>query len=425
MNDSRKESLPAEQRLQKIVDTGMCIGCGLCQSIAGADKLKVEKSKTGMLVPFTVGKLDHELVDQIYDICPGTHIDGLPDDLIDAQTQEDLIWGPYRKMVLAWASDDDTRFKGSTGGVLTALGQYLLASQKVDYILHVRASNTQPSFGESHLSIQIEDVIEAAGSRYGPTAALVNIKDILDKGKPFCYVGLPCDITALRNYALHDSRVNQQVRYWLTPVCGGFMQTHALQGVLKKLQIDPEQISKLRYRGNGCPGPTTITLRNGKNIHKRYTDFWGEDESAWNLPHRCKVCADGIGEAADIAASDTWPGGSPDPRTEDDDPGTNAVIVRTANGQALLNDAANAGYITLGDPVDPRYMDAVQPHQRNKKLNVKARWQGQAAAGGIEPSSSRLRLDQLYRANDADDNQTQFDGAKSRMLKRIDESQSS
>ena len=409
------------QRLEKIVDNGMCIGCGLCQSVAGEDKIKIQKSKSGMLVPFIVGDIDHELIDRIYDVCPGTHIDGLPDKLMDNETHHDLIWGPYRKMVLAWASNKETRFKASTGGVLTALSQYLLATKKVDFILHVRAAKTEPGFGEPHLSIQVNEVIQGAGSRYGPTPALVNISDILDKGKPFCYVGLPCDIGALRNYAHYDNRVNNLVRYWLTPVCGGFMQTQAMHELLGKFDIQPERITKLRYRGNGCPGPTSVTLDNDKIINKRYTQFWGDNESAWNLPHRCKVCADGIGEAADIAASDTWPGGSPDPLKEDDDPGTNAVIIRTANGQKLLNDAVEAGFVSLGDAVDPRYMDCVQPHQRRKKLNVKARWNGQAAAGGIMPTSARLRLNQLYDANNDEDNQNQFEGAKIRMLKRINE----
>ena len=416
MNNKTPTCLTAKQRLQKIVDDGMCIGCGLCQSVAGSDKINIIKSNTGMLVPHVVGDIDHELIDRIYDICPGTRIDGLPEALIDSQTHHDLIWGPYRKMALAWASDKETRFKGSTGGVLTALGQYLLTAKKVDFILHARASASEPSFGEPHLSLQVDDVIEGAGSRYGPTPALINICEILDRNQSFCYVGLPCDIGALRNYARHDDRVNTLVKYWLTPVCGGFMQTQAMHKRLQNFDLQPENIKALRYRGNGCPGPTAMSLKSGNIINKTYTDFWGEDESTWNLPHRCKVCADGIGEAADIAASDTWPGGSPDPLIEDDDPGTNAVIIRTQKGQALLNDAVEAGFITLATDVEPRYMDSVQPHQRNKKLNVKARWEGQASVGGIMPSAARLRLDQLYEANDDDDNRNQFEGAKRRML---------
>ena len=417
MSDNYNNS-SAAQRLNKIVDDGMCIGCGLCEPVAGANKIKVKKSETGMLVPHVVGALDHETVDRIYDVCPGTRVEGLPNHLVDKNTSMDMVWGPYQKMVLAWASDEQTRFKGSTGGVLSALGEYLLSSKKVDFILHAKASTTDPSFGVVNVSVEVEKVIDGAGSRYGPTAALINITDILDKGQPFAYIGLPCDISALRNFAKHDKRVNQLVRYWLTPVCGGFMQTDSLYQSLSTFGIEADKISGLRYRGYGCPGPTRIEYKDGSVIEKRYTDFWGEDDSAWNLPLRCKICPDGIGEAADIAASDTWPGGAPDPNTEDYDAGTNALIVRTEKGAALLNDAVEAGFITLGQPVDPRYMDDVQPHQLKKKLQVRARWNGLLAAGSIVPRTVGLRLDELYNSNTEKENQIQFEGAKQRAIKR-------
>ncbi len=412
-------SISAQQRLSKVVKDGMCIGCGICEPIAGSEKIQIKKSKKGMLVPHIIGDLDHQTVDRIYDVCPGTRVEGLPKQLINVDTKHDLIWGPYQRMALAWASDKETRFKGSTGGVLTALGQYLLASGKVDFILHVKASKTDPSFGEANLTFEVKKVLDGAGSRYGPTAALINITEVLDKEKPFAYIGLPCDISALRNYARHDLRVNQLVRYWLTPVCGGFMQTDSLYNFLTELGIDSSRMASLRYRGYGCPGASRIEYKDGSSVEKRYSDFWGEDDSAWNLPHRCKVCPDGIGESADIAASDTWPGGSPDPQTEDQDPGTNAVIVRTAKGLELLNQAAEAGYISISNEIDPRYMDSVQPHQRNKKLKLKARLDGQKAAGYIVPHTARLRLDELYSANDEIDNRIQFEGAKKRALQQI------
>jgi len=410
-------SISPEQRLNKIVEDGMCIGCGICEPIAGSDKIQVKKSDKGMLIPHVVGSLDHKTVDRVYDVCPGTRVEGLPEDLIDANTQDDLIWGPYQKIVLAWASDKQTRFKGSTGGLLTALGEYLLATNRVDFILHAKASKTDPSFGEVNVTLEVEKVIEGAGSRYGPTAALVNITEILDKGQPFAYIGLPCDISALRNFADHDPRVDELIRYWLTPVCGGFMQTDSLYHFLTELGIDSDKMTAIRYRGYGCPGPTRVEFKDGSAIEKRYQDFWGEDDSAWNLPHRCKVCPDGIGESADIAASDTWPGGGPDTETEDNDPGTNAAIVRSAKGLELLEEAVAAGFVSLGDIVDPRYMDRVQPHQVRKKLTLKARYDGQKAAGNIIPKTTRLRLDQLYDANDPNDNRDQFEGARRRAIK--------
>ena len=47
-----------------------------------------------------------------------------------------------------------------------------------------------------------------------------------------------------------------------------------------------------------------------------------------------------LGEAADLAAADTWIGGSPNRVDSETDPGTNAVIARTRAGEESLAAAA-------------------------------------------------------------------------------------
>ena len=132
------ESGAANARLNAIVEQGLCIGCGLCQAVAGADRVKVKKTSNGYLQPVALVELDDATVDRIYEVCPGTHVAGLPPDLVKSDTRLDNVWGPWRRMLRAWAGDPEIRFEGSTGGVLTALGIYLLASKRVDFILHVK-----------------------------------------------------------------------------------------------------------------------------------------------------------------------------------------------------------------------------------------------------------------------------------------------
>lgn len=383
-------------RLNRISEDAMCIGCGLCQSIAGPEAVRMELVANGTQRPVVYGELTHETVDHIMDVCPGTRVEGLPQTDITADTQHDLVWGPYQQMALAYASNPKVRHQGSTGGVLSGLGMYLVESGEVDFILHAKAAQAQPTFGERAVSVNAAEVLAAAGSRYGPTAPLLDVLEQLDKGQTFAFIGKPCDIAALRNLAQYDERVNQQVKYMLTPVCGGFMPPEGMARFLQQdLGIDPAQVAKLRYRGFGCPGPTRVEMTDGTVHEKTYTDFWGTDESMWVLPFRCKVCPDGIGEAADIAASDTWPGGSPDPAMEADDLGTNALVIRTQRGQDLVQRAVAAGHLTVTDEVDPHYMDSVQPHQRNKKYAVGARHEGLRAEGKTVMRTARLRLDEL------------------------------
>ncbi len=407
-------SLTPGQRLYAIVEQGLCIGCGLCQSVAGEDRVRVTKTTSGYLHPVIEGELDHDTVDRIYEVCPGTRVEGLPQRLVEPDTRHDNVWGPWRRMVRAWAGDPEIRFEGSTGGVLTALGQYLLASGRVEFILQVKTSATEPSFGDPTLSFTEADVFEAAGSRYGPAAALTDIGAALDRGQSFAFIAKPCDVSALRNYARQDARVDQLVKYMLVMVCGGFGTPQGTINFYQRVGIDPERVTGLRYRGRGCPGPTRVeTGDEAQEFH--YIDYWGEDETTWSLPFRCKICPDGIGEAADIAAADTWIGGGPNRIDSVDDPGTNALIARTRAGEELIAAAAEAGALTLEYDIPPDTMSLYQPHQVNKKYAVWARHQGLRDAGRIVPHTERLRIEQLAQDLPQETNAFQRNGTRQRI----------
>lgn len=385
-----------EDRLYRIVEEGMCIGCGLCESLAGPDSVKMQVVDSGFERPLVVGALSHETVDAIYDTCPGTRVEALPADLAAQASSRDLVWGPYESFVEAWAGDPAVRHEGSTGGVLTALGQFLVDSGDVEFLLHAKAGGNDPTFGQPHVSETAAEVLAGAGSRYGPTAVLQTVHQNLDKGRPFAFVGKPCDISALRALARRDARVNQLIKYFLTPVCGGFASPKATEAFIENHHgVQKPEIESFRYRGFGCPGPTTFKTTDGQSHAATYTEYWGEDEKSWNVPWRCKICPDGIGEGADIAAADNWPGGAPDPAIEADDPGTNAVIVRTKAGADLVARAVAAGYLVTGSRLDADHMSTVQPHQVKKRQAARARWDGMASQGRMTPRTHGLRLDAL------------------------------
>ncbi len=412
--ESSVNTIMANARFQKIVDDDLCIGCGLCEAVAGSNKINMQKDQQGELRPVVLQPLSEGLVDKIYDVCPSTRVDGLPDTLCEEAPKHDLVWGPYHDMQEAWAGDSEVRFEGSTGGGLTALAMYLLDSEQVDFIYHVKSHDAEPTFGQGTISRNQQQVLAAAGSRYGPTAMLKDIEAVLERNQPFAFIGKPCDISALRNLARHDKRINRLVRYWLTPVCGGYMPDQSMQKILDKSNIERDSITHFRYRGRGCPGPTSAKLQNGNRKDWTYFDFWGEDESDWSLPFRCKVCPDGIGDSADIAAADTWPGGGPVRELIDSDPGTNSLIIRTETGLRLVRAAQEAGYLELGKKVGPEYMNQTQPHQVAKKKNVAARYAGLSKAGRLVPHTNNLRLERLGRTLGKADYQKQKQGAYDR-----------
>jgi coenzyme F420 hydrogenase subunit beta len=396
--------------LEEIVEGGLCIGCGLCQAIAGEDKITMVLTPEGRERPVAPRALDAATLERINAICPGTRVEGAALEPAEPQAIHDLVGGPAVQLAVGYAADPEVRYRASTGGVLTALGQFLLASGRAKFILHVAASGKEPMRTERRLSFDAASVLEGAGSRYGPASPLVDFTALLERREPFALIAKPCDIAAVRNLARIDSRVNEYLRYALTFVCGGASDLTKSEEVAASLKIRPEELSLFRYRGYGNPGPTRLETKDGCSHELTYQQMW-EDESTWGIQPRCKICPDAIGESADLAASDVWPGGGP----TGDDAGFNGIIVRTKRGLELYRAALAAGVIIVESrDVGFRDFDGFQPHQVRKKRAVWARLAGIEAAGFPTPEIHNLRLAECARLNSLTENLDEARGARRR-----------
>jgi coenzyme F420 hydrogenase subunit beta len=384
--------------IDEIVRAGLCIGCGLCKSIAGAARIRMVTTPEGRERPLAAGALPRAILETINAVCPGTSIAGATPETIAADAVTDLIWGPAvpSTLTIAHAADPETRFRGAAGGVLTALGQYLLESGAVELVLHVKASPDAPLRSVATVSETPQDVLEAAASRYGPAAVLEDFHEVLFRGRPMAVIAKPCDVGAVRRLAEIDGTAAAQVKYCLTLACGGASDLGKSLDVLDGLGIAEKDLRLFRYRGHGNPGPTRIETRDGRSFELTYRDMWG-DEAGWRIQPRCKVCPDAVGEAADLVSADCWPGGAP----QGEDEGFNAVLARTEAGRALFERAVADGALSVVRAIGFRDLDNFQPHQVRKKQAVWARLQGMRAAGMATPRIERLRLEELAATADA------------------------
>ena len=400
-------------QLSDIVDNGLCIGCGLCQSIAGKDKIKISMTSKGRLEPKEISKISPEIFKKIVNVCPGTIVEGLPKEEVNQSAKHNLVWGYYLSLCYTWSTDKKIRFESSTGGLLNGLSIYLLETKKVKFILHTAADPKKPMRSVPKFSYSKEELLNCEGqSRYGPTAPLEKFHEALDLSQPFAFVGKPCDISAIRQLSKIDTRVNQLCKYLLTLVCGGFAEFTKAQEFIESFNVKEDELSIFRYRGYGNPGKMYIKTKDGREYDREYNSFWGE-ESTWRVPFRCKICPDAIGESADIAALDTWRGGSP----KGEDEGFNAAIVRTKKGLDLLNEAAKTGFIHIGDKLEIEDISDFQPHQVNKKKAVYARHQGMKKSNSPTINTKGLRIEELSKLNSVEFNQKEEDGIASRIKK--------
>ena len=400
-------------KLSDIVDNGLCIGCGLCQSITGKDSIEISMSSKGRLEPKELKKISPDIFDKILNVCPGVTVEGLPRDQVDTKAKHDLVWGYYLSLVYCWSTDDKIRFESSTGGLLNGLSLYLLDTKKVKFILHTVTHPEKPMRSVSKLSYNKEELLNSNScSRYGPASPLDKFHEALNLNEPFAFVGKPCDISAIRQLSKIDPRVNKLCKYLLTLVCGGSTEFTKSQDFIESFKVKEDELSIFRYRGFGNPGKMYIKTKDGREHDREYNSFWGE-ESTWRVHFRCKICPDAIGESSDIAALDTWRGGSP----KGEDEGFNAAIVRTKKGLDLLNDAIKTGYIKKGEELNIEDINDFQPHQVNKKKAVYARHKGMTQKNIPTVCTKGLRIKELYDLNSKEFNLKEEEGISSRIKK--------
>ncbi len=396
--------------LAEIVESGLCIGCGLCQSIAGAETVELVMTPEGRMRPLEKAPTDPISLALINKVCPGLTVTGPDPAEMPDGFDFDAMWGQLGRTVRGHAGDPVIRFRAAAGGGLTGLATFLLESGRVEKILHVQADPDRPMRSLATVSTTPEQVLRASGSRYGPTAPLVDFHALLADGKPFAFVGKPCDVDAIRALEREDARIADLCRYKLSLVCGGASELGKSQDLLAQQGVTEDDVTLFRYRGYGNPGPARIETRDGRAWEYSYKEMW-ENEGTWRLQFRCKICPDPIGELTDIAVLDCWPGGGP----VGEDAGFNAFITRTVAGDDLLSAAVEAGAIVIDEPVSARTLDDYQPHQVRKKRALAWRLQGMHEAGVLTPAFDRLRLETF--AYGADDPRAvgNLDGVKQRI----------
>ncbi len=356
----------------------------MCESVVGSSKVQMRLSSEGYLRPETIGPLTETDVADVRAVCPGIRLE-------HSRAVENYhpIWGPIQTVRTGFATDAAVRREGSSGGVISALAIYLLESKQVAFVAQIAASASNPLSNELQLSRTRDDVIRAAGSRYGPSAPLARFGELLDHGEPFALIGKPCDVAAVRLLSLRDARVDRQVRFLISFMCAGIPSEKGTRAILAHLGVAADDVTSFRYRGDGWPGKARAVTRNGQSHEMDYATSWGTILNR-HLQFRCKICPDGTGEFADVVGADAWYGKDGYPDFEERE-GRSLVLGRTALGEQLIREAVQAGAIDVSPlPIDD--INLMQPYQRQRKCTVLGRIIGMRLRRGVAPSYRRLGL---------------------------------
>ena len=206
---------------------------------------------------------------------------------------------PHINLFVGYSNNISYRINGSSGGVGTAILQYLLKSNKVDIVVAV-GFEEKDRFKPVYRAIdQPAKVVELIGSKY----VYMKSKPLLDvinayRSKKIAVVTQPC-------FASHIRRVAPNVKYLLSLFCGYNISREATEYLISKSKTKKRDIKYIEYRGGGrYPGGFTVHKKDGstRTLGKKYYEL----ADLLFLEKECRKCRVYISGEADIVLGDAW-----------------------------------------------------------------------------------------------------------------------
>ena len=138
--------------------------------------------------------------------------------------------------------------------MLTALSSWLLATGQATAVIGAGGSSDAPTRSSARRLTTRSSVLEAAGSRYAPTANAA----LFDPDPGSAFIGKPCEVSAVRALSLTGASTVAPAPVLLSFFCAGVPSQKATDGLISELGLLPGEVRGLRYRGQA-----------GRTVHGR------------------------------------------------------------------------------------------------------------------------------------------------------------
>ncbi len=359
--------MSAKRDLKRVTDPRLCLGSGVSAYICGDKVTMVDIDDLGIRAQFA-DDIDPALIQEALAASPTVSVDFgqlkrradyVP--AVDKKTENN--WGAITGIWEGHAGDDEIRFKGSSGGALTALSLYCLQELGFHGVLHTGEDPEDPLRNKTRMSHNRADLMKAVGSRYSPASVCDGLGQVEAAPKPCVVIGKPVEIAATRNAMTLRPKLAEKVGLTLSFFCAETPPTKATRSLMAKYGVPEDTLTHLRYRGRGWPG--YFTTRSGDEAEKEhliYHDAWAYLQSF--RPWAAHLWPDGSGELADIACGDPWYE-EPDGKN----PGFSLIVARTKLGREIIEGAIAKGYL-VASPAEVWKLEKSQSGLLSKKGSV-------------------------------------------------------
>lgn len=358
----------------RLASIDMCTGCGTCYAICPADAIDLRIDfRRGIYYP--VANRDRCIdCDLCTEVCPRLSSD--TDTLMRSASDsgpENTVIGHFESCYIGHSIDYRTRSNSASGGLVTAILIAALEEGIIDGALVTRMNDANPLLPEPFIARTRGEVLSASKSKYCPVPANTAVRELLNSDGRFAVVGLPCHLHGIRKAELVSEDLRCKIVLHMGLFCSHTLSFHGTHFLLKKLGIDPCDVTRLDYRGCGWPGGLTVRDREGNESYiSNQSPLWNAIfRSHFFTPTACLWCTDLTSEMADLSFGDPW---LPD-FLEKERVGKSIVISRTRLGEDLLRITTNRRDIEL-ELFDARRVVTSQATYAHLKKSISPMRQG-------------------------------------------------
>ena len=361
----------------QVIDQELCTRCGSCIGVC-PQKAVYLRDPLGECIPDLHGNAEEVCVDcsaPCLSGCPGQDVDfPILNEHVFGEQPSDYLIGHTIRHHIGYAANSDIRRRGSSGGIITGILDFLLREGRIDGVLTLVDQPDKPLQPVPVIVRDTTELMKAAQSKYSVAPVNTILNEVESCPGRYAYVGLPCQIHSIRKLQRLGNKAANGLSLLIGSYCGSIQHFTAIKDFLLKFGVrDLSLVQRIQYRAGEWPGHLLINLTDGREFHLE--KFYANYMTMFYTVKRCQVCSDISNELADISAADAWA-----PEYEERGKGYSLIVTRTSQGEAVVNECISQGVLISEQEVSREKVISMHCHMiDNKKIGAWIRsvlWKG-------------------------------------------------